>query len=83
MNIALMPENMNLEFYFHPVEIHKSDEDIKSCYYNVEGVIIAIVTKSNLLKIFDFLGKKSVLFTITYFKETDKISKILINKFTV
>jgi hypothetical protein len=72
MNITLMPNDINLEFYFHPPEIHKSEEDIKSIYFNSSGSVIAIVTKSNLLKIYDFLGKV-VIFTITHFKDNDKM----------
>lgn len=75
MNVNLMPNDINVEFYFHPTEIHKSDEDIKCLYYNNEGSIIAIVTKSNVIKIFECLGK-SVIFTINYFKDSDHISML-------
>lgn len=80
MNIELMPNDVNLEFYQLPPEIVKLDEDIKSCYFNECGSIIAIVTKSNMLKFFDFIGR-TIIFTINYFKEYNLNSKEYI-KFT-
>ena len=74
MNVSLMPNDLSVEFYFQPFEIHKSDEDVKSLYYNNPGTIIAIITKSNILKFFDCIGK-SVIFAVPYFKEAEHISK--------
>jgi hypothetical protein len=72
MNLSLMPSDINVDFYFYPIDIYKSDEDIRSCYYNTSGSAIAIVTKTSSIKIYDFMGK-IVIFTITYFKETGKV----------
>lgn len=77
MNVNLMPNDINLDFYFYPPEIHKSEEEVKSCYFNHSGSVIAIVTKSNLLKLYDFMGK-IVVFTIGYFKENERISNDII-----
>ncbi len=77
MNLNLMTTDIDVDFYFHPSEIHKSDDEIKSSYFNDSGSIIAIVTKSNILKIFDFIGK-SLIFTTDYFKTNEKISKRLL-----
>jgi hypothetical protein len=73
MNVSLMPADVNLEFYFHPLEIHKSEEDIKSLHYNNPGTLIVIVTKTNILKVFDCLGK-TVIFSVNNFKEQDLTS---------
>jgi hypothetical protein len=75
MNIKLMPNDINLEFYFYPPEVFKSDEDIKSCFFNTSGSVIAIVTKSNIIRFFDFMGK-IIIFSINYFKDNEKQSKI-------
>ena len=53
MNVSLIQNDLNVEFYFHPIEVHKSEDDIKTLYYNNPGTIVAIITKSNILKIFD------------------------------
>jgi hypothetical protein len=57
MNVALMPNDVNLDFHFNSPEIYKSEDDIKQCFFNIQGSIIAIITKTNLIKIFDFIGK--------------------------
>jgi hypothetical protein len=72
MNLSLMPSDINVDFYFYPIDIYKSDEDIKCCYYNTSGSAIAIVTKTNNIKIYDFMGK-IVMFTISHFKENEMI----------
>jgi hypothetical protein len=74
MNVSLMPVDVNLEFYFHPLEIHKSEDDIKSLHYNNAGSLLVIVTKTNILKVLDCLGK-TVLFCVNTFKEEDLSSK--------
>jgi hypothetical protein len=68
-----MSYDVNVDFYFVPTDIHKSEDDIKSCYFNEQGTMIAIVTKKDIIKIFDFIGKV-VIFTIDYFKQNEKIS---------
>jgi hypothetical protein len=73
-----MPNDINLEFYFFPMEIYKSEEDIKAAYFNSSGSVIAIVTKSGIIKLYDFIGKM-VIFTITYFKDNEKQSKHIFN----
>lgn len=78
MNLNLMTTDIDVDFYFHPTEIHKSDDEIKSVYFNNAGSLIAVVTKSNILKMFDFIGK-SLIFTLDYFKANDKISKKFLN----
>jgi len=60
MNVALLPNDVNLDFHFNSPEIHKSEDDIKQCFFNIQGSIIAIITKTNLIKIFDFIGKSCV-----------------------
>ena len=60
-------------------EAVKKDEESKSIYMNDFGSIVIIVTKSNLIRVVDFLGK-SLVFTINEFKESQKTSKILILK---
>ena len=74
MNLSLMTNDINVDFYFHPTEIHKSEDEIKSCYFNTAGSLIALVTKSNIIKMLDFIGK-CVIFTTDYFKSNDLISK--------
>ena len=68
MNIKLLPNDINVDFMFVPPEIYKSNEDIKLLSINDVGTVVIIVTKSNEIRIFDFLGK-SVLFKITHFSE--------------
>ena len=70
MNVTLMPSDINLEFYFHPLEIHKSEEDLKLIQYNPPGTIIVIVTKSNIIKFLDCLGK-TILFSVNFFKDNE------------
>jgi hypothetical protein len=74
MNIKLLPQDTNVEFYFNPVEIYKSEDEIKTTYFNHPGTVIAIVTKTNILKLYDFMGKV-ILFSINYFKDEDLTSK--------
>ncbi len=76
MNVALMPNDVNLNFYFNSPEIYKSEEEIKQCFFNNQGSIIAIITKSNLIKMIDFLGK-SCVFVIKDFKENQEIINFL------
>jgi hypothetical protein len=76
MNLTLQTNDIDVDFYFHPSEIHKSDDEIKSCFMNDAGSLIAIVTKTNILKMFDFIGK-SLIFTTDYFKAQEKLSKKL------
>lgn len=66
-----MPNDVNLDFHFNSPELYKSDEDIKQCFFNNQGSIIAIITKTNLIKIFDFIGKTCV-FIIQDFKENQE-----------
>ncbi len=68
MNVSLMPNDVNLVFYFNPPEIYKSVDEIKQCFFNNQGSVIAILTKTNLIKMFDFIGK-SIVFTISEFQE--------------
>jgi len=68
MNVSLMPNDINLVFYFNPPEIFKSEDEIKQCYFNNQGSVISIITKTNVIKFFDFIGKSSV-FSIKFFKE--------------
>ena len=68
MNIKLLPNDINVDFMFVPPEIYKSNEDIKLLSINDVGTVVIIVTQSNEIRIFDFLGK-SVLFKITHFSE--------------
>ena len=66
MNLKLMPNDVEVDFRFIPPEIHKSNEDIKSIAFNSEGTVVIIITKSNEIRLFDFLGR-TILFTIPYF----------------
>lgn len=76
MNVALMPNDVNLNFYLNSPEIYKSEEEIKQCFFNKQGSIIAIITKTNLIKIFDFIGK-SCVYVIQDFKENQEIINYL------
>jgi hypothetical protein len=77
MNIKLMPDDINLDFYFYPPEVFKSDEEIKNIFFNTAGSVISIITKTNIIKIFDFMGK-IVIFNINYFKDNSKKSTYLL-----
>jgi hypothetical protein len=74
MNLSLISNDLNVEFYFHPIDIHRSEDEIKSCYFNSEGSIIAVVTKSNIIKFFDFVGKIPICMT-DHFKVNDRVGK--------
>jgi hypothetical protein len=74
MNLTLMTNDINVDFYFHPTEIHKSEDELKSSFFNEAGTLIALVTKSNIIKMFDFIGK-SIVFTTKYFKANDLMGK--------
>ena len=52
------------------------DEDCKNIYMNEFGSTVIIVTKSNLIRVVDFLGR-SLVFTIKEFKEGQKTSKFI------
>lgn len=56
------------------------DEDCKNIYMNDFGSIVMIVTKSNLIRVVDFLGK-SLVFTIKEFKDGQKTSKLMLLKY--
>jgi len=75
MNLNLQSNDADVEFYFHPTEIYKSEEEIKSIFMNDAGSLIAVITKTNIIKMFDFIGK-SLIFTTDFFKSNEKISKI-------
>ena len=75
MNLNLQSNDVDVEFYFHPSEIYKSEEEIKLIFMNDAGSLIAVVTKTNVLKMFDYIGK-SLIFTTDFFKSNDKNSKI-------
>lgn len=74
MNIGLMPNDVKVDFVFFPPEIYKSDEEIKQISFNVEGTLVLLITKTNNIKVFDYLGK-NVIFVITFFKEMSMKSK--------
>lgn len=63
-----MPNDVNLDFYFNPPELFKSEYDIKFCNFNNQGSVIAVVTKNNLISMLDFIGKTCV-FSIQEFKD--------------
>lgn len=77
MNVKLMPNDINLDFFFYPPEIYKSDEDIRTALFNPAGSVIAIITKTNTIRIYDFIGKM-IIFSIPYYKENEKQSKLFI-----
>ena len=54
------------------------DEESKGIYMNDFGSIVILVTKSNLIRVVDFLGR-SLVFTIREFREGQKTSKIIRN----
>ncbi len=70
MNIKLFPNEVNVDFYFTPPEIYKSNEDIKLISFNEEGTIVIIATKSNEIRIFDFIGR-IILESSKFFSENE------------
>ena len=70
MNIKLFPNEVNIEFYYTPPEIYKSNEDIKLISFNEDGTIVVIATKSNEIRIFDFIGRV-ILGNSKFFSENE------------
>ena len=70
MNIKLFPNEVNVDFYFTPPEIYKSNEDIKLISFNEEGTIVIMATKSNEIRIFDFIGR-IILDSSKFFSENE------------
>ena len=70
MNIKLFPNEVNIEFYYTPPEKYKSNEDIKLISFNEDGTIVVIATKSNEIRIFDFIGRV-ILGNSKFFSENE------------